>query len=201
MRWAARLLRPFREHPRHPSRRECGWKREAQWRARALRCKYAPLDQSRNNTARLPVAGINDIGCVAARQLAAIEHGFENTSGFRRKMAQSDLFLGPYENAGAQAIRLNELFHEPHLVYAHFQEESRESGKSFFAQIAAPIKIVPAGPIAIGEMTFVRRDISGEAACNRPDSTRIQSLKRAACDTSLATRPLPSTNGCIHSRR
>ena len=76
-----------------------------------------------------------------------------------------------------QAIRLNELFHEAHLVDAHFQEESRECGKSFFAQINAPIKIVPARPIAIGQMAFVRRDISGEAACNRPYSTSIQSLK------------------------
>ena len=59
-------------------------------------------------------------------------------------MAQSDLFLGPHENTGAQAIRLNKRFHESHLVDdTHFQEETRESGKSFFAQIAAPIKIVP----------------------------------------------------------
>ena len=109
MRWDARLFRLFGEQPRQPSRRECGWEGEAQWRAWACRCKYAPVDQGRNNTARLPVAGANDIGCVAARQLAAIEHGFENTSRFRRKMAQSDLFLGPHENARAQAIRLNEL--------------------------------------------------------------------------------------------
>ena len=94
-------------------------------------------------------------------------------------MTKSDLFLGPHENAGAQAIRLNQLFHEAHLLDAQFQEESRESGKSFFAQIAAPIKIVPAGPIAIGEMAFVRRDISGEAACNRPYSTSIQSFEES----------------------
>ena len=92
-------------------------------------------------------------------------------------MAKSDLFLGPHENAGAQAVRLNEIFHEAHLVDAYFQEETRESGKRFFAQITAPIKIVPAGPIATGEMVFVRRDIAGEAACNRPYSTSIQSLK------------------------
>jgi hypothetical protein len=93
-------------------------------------------------------------------------------------MAQSDLFLGPHENAGAQAIRLNELFHEFHLVDAHFQEETRESDKSFFAQIAAPIKIVPAGSVAIGEMAIVRYDISGEAARNRPYSSGIQSLQQ-----------------------
>ena len=55
-------------------------------------------------------------------------------------MAHSDLFLGPYENAGAQAIGLNKWFHESYLVDAHFQEKTRESGKSFFAQIAAPIR-------------------------------------------------------------
>jgi hypothetical protein len=40
----------------------------------------------------LAVAGADDLGCVAARQLAAIEHGFENTSRFRRKMTQSVSF-------------------------------------------------------------------------------------------------------------
>ena len=80
-----RLLSPFREQPGQPSRRECGWEGEAQWRTRAFRCKHPLVDQGRNNTARLPVAGANDIGYVAARQLAAIEHGFENTSRFRRR--------------------------------------------------------------------------------------------------------------------
>jgi hypothetical protein len=81
-------------------------------------------------------------------------------------MTHSDLFLRPQENADAQAIRLNEFFHEPYLVDAQFQKESREIGKRFFAQIAAPIKIVPAGPIAVGEMAFISRDISGQTACN-----------------------------------
>jgi len=97
-RWDARLFRLFREQPRQPSRRECGWEGQVKWRARAFRFKHALVDQGRNDTARLPLAGANDIGYVAARQLAAIEHGFENTSRFRRKMAQSGLFLGPHEN-------------------------------------------------------------------------------------------------------
>ncbi len=58
--------------------------------------------------------------------------GPQQVAAFRRKMAKSDLFLGPHENTRAQVIRLNELFHEAHLVDAYFQEETRESGKQLF---------------------------------------------------------------------
>jgi hypothetical protein len=127
----------------------------------------------------LAVAGADYLGCVAARQLAAIEHDFKNTSRFRRKMTEAGLFLSPQNYAGAQAIRLNEFFHESHLVDAKFQKKSREIGQRFFAQIATPIKIVPAGPIAVGEMAFVSRDISRETACNRPDAAGIQTLEES----------------------
>jgi hypothetical protein len=52
------------------------------------------------------------------------------------------------------------------LVNAQFQEEARESGESFFAQIGASIEIVSAGLIAIGEMTFVLYDVAAEATCD-----------------------------------
>jgi hypothetical protein len=127
----------------------------------------------------LAVAGADDLGCVAARQLATIEHRFQNGSRFRWKISESNLFLAPHQDAGAQAIRLNEFFHESHLVDAKFQKKSREISQRFFAQIATPIKIVPAGPIAVGKMAFVSRDISRETACNRPDAAGIQTLEES----------------------
>ena len=106
-------------------------------------------------------------------------------------MSEWNLFLAPHKNAGAQAIRLNEIFHEFNLVDAQFQEQTRESGESFFTQIAASIEIVSAALIAMGEMTFVLYDVAGETACNRPYSARIQSLEEScvryqSCDTPVA---------------
>jgi len=161
-----RLLRPFREQPRHPSRRERGRKCQAQRRARAFGFEHALINQSRYDAARLAITRADDSGCIAARQLSAIEHGFENITRFGRKLSESNLFLAPHQDAGAQAIRLNETFHEFNLVNAQFQEEARESGESFFAQIAASIEIVSAGLIAIGEMTFVLYDVAAEATCD-----------------------------------
>jgi hypothetical protein len=51
----------------------------------------------------LAVAGADDIGSVAA-----IEHRFQNSSGFRWKIAESNLFFfALHRDAGAQAIGLN----------------------------------------------------------------------------------------------
>jgi hypothetical protein len=36
---------------------------------------------------------------------------------------QSNLFLAPHQDAGAQAIRLNQIFHELNLIAAQLQEE------------------------------------------------------------------------------
>jgi hypothetical protein len=92
---------------------------------------------------------------------------------------------------GCASDPVERVLHELHLVDAELQKKSRKIGKRFFAQITPPIEIVPAGPIAVGKMAFVRRDISGETACNRPDATGIQTPEKSrmgyqSCDASIA---------------
>jgi hypothetical protein len=53
------------------------------------------LDQGRDNTPRLPIAGADDRGSVAAREFAAIEQGFEHCTGFRRQLVGADFLLRP----------------------------------------------------------------------------------------------------------
>jgi hypothetical protein len=138
----------------------------------------------------LALAGADGLGCVAARELAAVEHRFQNSSRFRWKISESNLFLAPHRDAGAQAIRLNEIFHEFNLVDAQFQKEPCESGKSFFTQIAAPIEIISAGLIAIGEMIFVLYYIAGETPCDRPYSACIESLEKRRVENQSCDAPV-----------
>jgi hypothetical protein len=48
---------------------------------------------TRETAAHLALRGADDLGCVAARQLAAIEHSLQNSSRFRWKI----LFLARFE--------------------------------------------------------------------------------------------------------
>ena len=57
------------------------------------------------------------------------------------------------------------------------------------------LKIVPAGLIAIGQMTFVRCDVAGETACDRPHSARIQRLKQGRMGYQPGDAPITIQEG------
>lgn len=60
------------------------------------------IDQAGDDTAGLVVSRANDASGVAARQLAAIEHGLEHCARFRRQAVEADLFFRPKQDAHAQ---------------------------------------------------------------------------------------------------
>ena len=76
-----------------------------------------PVDQRRNDAARLPVARVEKSRPSRAWKLAAIKDGFKHIAGFRRQ-ASPDFFFRPKQDTAAQPVRLYELFHEFHLVDA-----------------------------------------------------------------------------------
>ena len=68
--------------------------------------------------------------------LAAIQDGFENGTGFRRQCVGSDFLFGPDQDAVAQAVRLDEAFHEFGLVDAGGEKVAGELRECLFAQVA-----------------------------------------------------------------
>ena len=124
---------------------------------------------------RSPVA--NDGRGVAARQFSAVKYRFKDAAGFEGQTPEPDLLFGPQQNARAQAIGLNQAFHEVHLVDADREEELRELSERFFAQGAAPVKIIAAGLVAIGEEPLVLLDVARKAAGHRPDCAGIEQIE------------------------
>lgn len=61
-------------------------------------------------------------------------------------------------------MRLDQIFHEAHLVKAGFKEELREFYKGFLAEVASTVKIVAPGEVAFGKASLVSFDIAGKAA-------------------------------------
>ena len=87
---------PFRPNPhgrsrrllgkqsRHPTSCERGGEHEAQRCARMIGDEYALIGEGGNDAPRLPLARAHDRVDIAARQFAAIQHGFENGLGLWR---------------------------------------------------------------------------------------------------------------------
>src|SRR5690349_2444709 len=71
------------------------------------------------------VARAENAGGVAARQLAAVEHGFKDIAGPGRQRVDARLLFRPQENARAETVGLGEPFHETDLVETGFEEEFR----------------------------------------------------------------------------
>ena len=82
-------------------------------------------------------------------------------------MPEADFFLGPQQDARAQTIRLNQTFHEVHLVDTNGEKEPRELHESLFAESAAAIEIAAARLIAVGQERFVFSGVACQAAGNR----------------------------------
>ncbi len=129
---------------------------------------------------RSPVPTI--VGGVAARQFAAIEHGFEDGAGFWRQLVEPDFFFRPQQDARAQLVGLHQAFHEDDLIDAGRQEESGEFRQRFLAQIAPAVEIVAARQVAGGKVAFVGVDIAREAARDRPDPPVSRASSSVACD-------------------
>ena len=120
--------------------------------------------------------GAEQGGGVAARELAAEEDGFEDSSGLRRQIAHPGFFLGPHQDARAQAVRFDKAFHERDLVDAGFEKEAREFSERLFAQSAAAVEIVAAGQVARGQAALVCCHVAGKASCDRPDTAGVKGL-------------------------
>jgi hypothetical protein len=125
----------------------------------------------------LTLAGTNDGVGVAARQFSTVKYRFKDTAGLEGQSPEPDLLFRPQQNAGAQAIGLNPAFHEVHLVNADREEELREFSERFFAQGAAPVQVIAAGLVAIGEEPFVLLNVARKAAGDRPDCTGIEQIE------------------------
>ena len=75
-------------------------------------------------------------------------------------------------------IRLNEPFHECHLVDRNSEKEPREFGQSFFAEISAPVEVVASGLVAVGKKLFVFLFMTRQPARDRPHRTGIERVKQ-----------------------
>ena len=94
------------------------------------------------------------------------------------RLPSRDFLFRPEQNARAQAVRLDEALHEGHLIEAGFEEEAREVRERFLAQRAAPVEIVAARQIAVGEQALVGRNIAGKAARDRPHAAGVQRFQQ-----------------------
>lgn len=97
---------------------------------------------------------------------------------FRGQLPKAGFFFRPQQNAGAQAIGLNQALHEVHLINANAEEKPRKLGKGFLAQGSSAVQIIAAWQVAVGEEGFVLAHIAGEPACNRPDRTGIKQVQQ-----------------------
>ena len=86
---------PVGEQPRHPARGQRRREGDTQRRASAFRGEHTLLNQGGDDTPRLPIAGADDRGSVAAWELAAIEQGFKHGASFRRQLVGADLLVRP----------------------------------------------------------------------------------------------------------
>ena len=66
--------------------------------------QHAVFDERGDDAAGLAFAGADDAGGVAARQFAAVEHGFEYGAGFWRQPVEADFLFGPEQDARAQLV-------------------------------------------------------------------------------------------------
>src|SRR6056297_2553235 len=136
------------------------------------------FDQPGDDAICRALARADALGHIAARQRAAIKHGFQEQTGFPMEVAQADLFFGSELNARVQPGWLNESLHEAHLVQAGLQKEFRETGERFFAQIARAVKIVSPGLVAARQVRLVGFYITGKTADNRPDASGVERIKQ-----------------------
>jgi hypothetical protein len=60
----------------------------------------------------------------------------------------------------------------------HQTVEDAISGGASSLRFPTSIKVVPSGPVAIGEKLFVLADIPREAACDGPDGARIKGIEQ-----------------------
>lgn len=91
---------------------------------------------------------------------------------------ECDLLIDPEFDPCTQFLRLNEFFHEPDLVEACLEEEPREFCERFLAEISPAVEIVAARLVTVCEVLFIRLDVAGKAACDRPDTAGIDGIEQ-----------------------
>jgi hypothetical protein len=106
---------------------------EPQGGSSRLGCEDSLIHQRRYDSPRLPFAGADDGIGIAAWQLSAVKHSFEDAAGFWGQLSKPDLFFSPKQDASAQAIGLRQALHEIHLIDTHPEKELRKLGERFFA--------------------------------------------------------------------
>lgn len=145
------LMGLIREKPRHPARSESCGKRKPKRCPGRVRNEHALLQQPAGYAPCCTLGGAQQWGDFTSRKFPAIEDRFEQLAGPLRQLAERCLFLGPDEYAGAQPVRLHQLFHERYLIHAGLEKELREFGERFLAEITPSVKIVAALQVAVCE--------------------------------------------------
>ena len=128
---------------------------------------------------------------IATWQLAPIQYGFEDPASLWWQRVGPYLFFGPDQYPVAQSIGLYQRFHEFDLVEAGLEEETREGCEILLAEVPSAVEIAVALGVTSGKMSSVGVYVSGEAARDRPDATRIQRLqeyrmRHQTCDATIA---------------
>jgi hypothetical protein len=81
-------------------------------------------------------------------------------------------------DAGADATRLHESFHERNLIDACAEVEVRECGEGLFAQVSSTVDVIAALLVAVCKVLLIGIDMAGEASGYGPHGTGAQVLQQ-----------------------
>ena len=136
------------------------------------------LVQSSRYSSGFAVIQSNDLRHILALQFPIGENMRECTVRVLHDAAEPLLFLRPVNDSLAQGRRLHEFGHEPYLIEASLQKKDCEARESLFVQSATTVEIISASKVACGKMLFVLVLGPGQAASNRPYSSRVERFEK-----------------------